>query len=223
MDKELLARQIRAAIPPRYRQHQSMNQLPFYRCPNNAKAWDILTRWQVPTKQWLWLSGLPGTGKTSLVCAKASEVLALPCLKLEEVQLECGAWAYKRTARPGVRFAEGAELYQQWRLHQRHKYDSNGVDPLEAASSVGLLVWDDFELPEKGNEDFLRMLTSLVRRRYNDGKPTWFTSNAKLGATYTGDDQQRKAVASRIVEMVGDSWASLDGPDHRLPSRKRDQ
>jgi DNA replication protein DnaC len=163
-----------------------------------------------PGDQGFLLYGVPGCGKTHLLCAF-----------IRYLTLEKGISA---------RFIEFTHLLSTLREQfDRGRGDTTVIAPL---ISVPVLAIDELG---KGvnNEWQLSVLDELISKRYNQGKTTLFTSNYPLDTpemygTDTPSVHMEKALRQTLSERIGDrifsrlfemtEFLSVDAPDYRARS-----
>ncbi len=163
-----------------------------------------------PGDQGFMLYGIPGCGKTHLLCAF-----------IRYLTLEKGI---------GARFIEFTHLLSSLREQfDRGRGDTSVIAPLV---SIPVLAIDELG---KGvnNEWQLSVLDELISKRYNQGKTTLFTSNYPLDppdiyGSDSSSSHMSKALKETLAERIGDrifsrlfemtEFLSVEAPDYRARS-----
>jgi DNA replication protein DnaC len=192
---ELLAE---ARIPPRYKKCDLDN----FRTENDSlveavrRARRFVDSFPVVDKG-LFFVGRPGVGKTHLAVAM-----------LKAVVVEKGA--------RGI-FYDTRELLRVIRSTYNPLVQTAEMDVLRPVMTADLLVLDDLGA-EKPSEWVDETLNLIVNTRYNERRPTLFTSNYELREDVTDPDALAVRVGfrmwSRLHEMC--DFVTLEGVDFRL-------
>lgn len=151
----------------------------------------------------IYMHGNRGNGKTHHAC----EVLK--------------AYVSRNTGRSGwcnARFVSAPRWLDAIRDTYGSRWSSS-EDAFQTAAGVDLLVLDDFGKVDSGVPTWaVSKLFNLVSERYNDMRPTVFTSRYSLRELVNrladGDDCSAGDMASRIAETC--SMLRFDGEDRRL-------
>jgi DNA replication protein DnaC len=143
------------------------------------------------TDTWLLLTGLYGTGKTSLAIGVATEMLRL-----------CRA-----PLAPSARFIVVPELLDTLRATYARRAQHSERDVMEELASVGLLILDDLG-SERASDWATERLFVLINQRHDYRRRTIITSNlppAELSAHIS------ERTMWRIKELAEGHIVALDG------------
>jgi len=186
-----------ARIPPRYARCdlENFNTLNDSLSQAVRRARRFADQFPV-VERGLFFLGHPGVGKTHL---------AVAVLKL--VVRERGAHGL---------FFDTRELLRLIRSTYHPARGTAEMDVLEPVIAANLLVLDDLGA-EKPSEWVDETLNMIVNRRYNERRPTIFTSNYEVKEDLTEPDSLPVRVGfrmwSRLQEMC--DFVPMDGPDFR--------
>lgn len=151
----------------------------------------------------LFLTGIPGSGKTHLAVALLNEWFAESMVLGEE-----GPYPSKGNPMflPAVELL--LEIKESWRAEENAQADSEKMI-LDKYSRKPLLIIDDLGA-EKISEWSRQVVYLLIDRRYRDCKQTIITSNLSIQALANQLDAR---IASRISEMG--SILEMENKDYR--------
>jgi DNA replication protein DnaC len=188
-----------ARIPPRYHRCDLSNLL-LYKNEKFLRAVEIARRFadEFPVvNRGLFLNGPPGIGKTHIAVAVLKQVIRA------------------RAAR-GL-FYDTRELLRVIRSTFNPVTRTAEMDVLQPVMEAELLVLDDLGA-EKTSEWVEETMNLIVNTRYNERRPTIFTSNYEDLPDEEGDPQSLKArvgfrIHSRLHEMC--EFLEWDGADYR--------
>jgi len=178
-------RRIAARLPKRYH----LAKLTDF----SAKTVNTITAWLAQPSEGLFITGLPGTGKTHLAAAIVRRVI--------------------ESGRSNLLFERCADFYLRVRDCYREGMGSEAAE-LSRLDSPSLLVLDD--LGAGSLSDFERRCTlEVLDRRINQTRPTVVTSNWTLGKISEAMDDR---IASRLAPF---QLVALEGPDRRVMAHSK--
>jgi DNA replication protein DnaC len=188
-----------ARIPPRY-QKCDLDNIVLYPNEQLQRAVAIARRFadQFPVvEKGLFLNGPPGIGKTHIGVAVLKQVV--------------------RTRGARGLFYDTRELLRIIRSTFNPVTKTAEMDILQPVMEADLLVLDDLGA-EKPSEWVEETMNLIVNTRYNERRPTIFTSNYEDLPDQEGDPQSLKArvgfrIHSRLHEMC--EFLEYDGADYR--------
>jgi DNA replication protein DnaC len=162
-------------------------------------------KWVQRPREWMWIEGTRGTGKTHILCAI-------------------------KTMLPQIAFYIGAERFASecFRTlnHSAITEDGDEVtldDFITRLSTVPILLFDDWGLEHKSTfvED---QLAAVINNRYRfpDEFPVIMTSNYELGVLANSPDLTYARIASRMSDPANVRWFKLRQADYRLPTTHGD-
>lgn len=199
--REALAERLlaQARVPPRYRQCDLSNLVVYdnERLKRAVRSAERFADAFPVVEKGLFLNGPPGIGKTHIAVAVLKHVI-------------------RRTGARGL-FYDTRELLRLIRETYNPVTRAAEMGILRPVVEAELLVLDDLGA-EKTSEWVEETMNLIVNARYNDQRPTIFTSNYEDLPDEEGDPQSLKArvgfrIHSRLHEMC--EFLEYDGADYR--------